>query len=384
MSPDHHEARPGVNIRSDLHGVRRTVDAPVRRSVAALLLLAATTAVAADLDAGVEAYFRGDYAAALREFRPLAEQGDAGAQFGLGVMYAGGEGVAEDDRQAVFWYHQAAEQGHAAARYSLGLMYYNGEGVPEDHRQAVLWFRQAAEQGYAAAQHGLGLMYYNGEGVSEDHRQAVFWYQQAAEQGHDGAQLNLGYMYAKAEGVPEDDRQAVFWYRQAAEQGHAVAQYNLGVKYTHGEGVSEDDIRAYAWLNLAAARGHNGAKQDLSLVRQDMAPAQIAEAQKLSRELVARIEDGYDGSLPSPVPTDPALPFGPSRETVLRVQTYLAVLGYDPGPLDGQPGERTRAAIRRFQRDLELTPNGRISDELLALLLLAAAARQEEPAEARE
>jgi TPR repeat protein len=61
-------------------------------------------------------------------------------------MYRNGEGVPEDDKQAVKWYRLAAEQGHASAQYNLGFMYSNGEGVPEDDKQAVKWYRLASEQ----------------------------------------------------------------------------------------------------------------------------------------------------------------------------------------------------------------------------------------------
>ena len=99
----------------DLPGTRRTSVAAIRGIAAALLLLVATSVAAADVDAGIRAYDRGDYANAFREFRTLAEQGHAGAQGALGHMYYYGEGVPQDDRQAVFWYRKAAEQGHAIA-----------------------------------------------------------------------------------------------------------------------------------------------------------------------------------------------------------------------------------------------------------------------------
>ena len=92
----------------------------MRRIVPAVLLLAASSSVVADFSAGVEAYLRGDYAVALREFRPPAEQGEAAAQFALGLMYDNGRGVPEDDRQAVLWYRKAAEQGDARAQFNLG------------------------------------------------------------------------------------------------------------------------------------------------------------------------------------------------------------------------------------------------------------------------
>ena len=112
-----------------------------------------------------------------------------------------------------------------------------------------------------------------------------------------------------------------------------------------------------------------------------MTPAQIADAQKLSRELAARIAEGHSEPALAPITGDPVRPPDPSRDTVRQAQTYLALLGYDPGPVDGQPGRRTTAAVRRFQQDLGMTSTGRISEELLALLKEAAAARQKEPAE---
>ncbi len=88
-------------------------------------------------------------------------------------MYATGQGVPEDDAEAVRWYRLGTEQGNAAAQLNLGLMYDNGEGVPEDDAEAVRWFRLAAEQGYAAAQLNLGVMYDDGEGVPKDDAEAV-------------------------------------------------------------------------------------------------------------------------------------------------------------------------------------------------------------------
>jgi TPR repeat protein len=106
----------------------------------------------ADFDAGVAAHNKSDYATALREFRPLAEKGNAIAQLALGLMYDNGEGVPENDAEAVKWYRLGAEQGYARAQSNLGLMYAKGRGVPENDAEAVKWYRKAAEQGDASAQ----------------------------------------------------------------------------------------------------------------------------------------------------------------------------------------------------------------------------------------
>ena len=132
----------------------------MRHAIIAVLLLAALCgpAVAGPFEDAVSALERGDYATALREFRVLAEQGLADAQYNLGVMYAKGEGVPHDYAEAGKWFRMAAEQADADAQYILGVMYYNGQGVPQDYAEAVKWFRMAAEQGHAGAQNNLGFI----------------------------------------------------------------------------------------------------------------------------------------------------------------------------------------------------------------------------------
>ena len=111
----------------------------------ALTLLVSLPSWSADFDAnydanydkGMAAYERGDYVAALREWTPLAEQGDAIAQFSLGVMYERGEGAQQDYGQAVEWYRRAAEQGDAITQFNLGVMYEKGQGIGQDFGQAV-------------------------------------------------------------------------------------------------------------------------------------------------------------------------------------------------------------------------------------------------------
>ncbi len=91
-------------------------------------------------------------------------------------------------------------------------------------------------------------------------------------------------MYRIGDGVPKDAVQALSWYRKAAEQGDASAQSSLGAMYIIGEGVPKDFVTAYMWRNLAAAQGHEIAKKARDTLESSMTPAQIAEAQKLSRE----------------------------------------------------------------------------------------------------
>lgn len=143
----------------------------------------------ADFQAGMTAHDREDYATALREWQPLAEQGDALAQYHVGLLYHKGRGVPQDDVQARKWYANAAAQGQAKAQFSLGTLYFNGEGGPKDYQQALRWFRLLANQGEALAQTKLGIMYDDGEGVPKDKVQAYTWISLAATNGDKSAPM---------------------------------------------------------------------------------------------------------------------------------------------------------------------------------------------------
>ena len=155
--------------------------------VCILFVLFGTQMSAQEIDKGYEAYNDGDYATALKEWKPIAEQGYAFAQYNLGIMYEYGNGVPKDYAEAVKWYRLSAEQGYAIGQYSLGLMYSDGYGVLKDKAEAVKWWRLSAEQGYAYAQGMLGIMYELGEGVLKDNIIAHMWYNIASGNGHKSA-----------------------------------------------------------------------------------------------------------------------------------------------------------------------------------------------------
>jgi uncharacterized protein len=235
-------------------------------------------------DPWIAAMNRRDYAAALRLIRPLANQGEASGQNTLGVMYFYGDGVPQDYAEAVKWYRKAADQGEAGAQSNLAGMYEDGDGVPQNYAEALKWYRLAADQGNAVAQSNLGLMYSNGNGVAQNNAEAVKWYRLAADQGEASGQNRLGVMYFYGNGVPQNYVEAAKWYRLAADQGDATAQSNLGLIYYNGNGVPQDYVRAHMWFNLSAAQGEQDAIKYRDDVTLKMAPAQLAEAQKLARE----------------------------------------------------------------------------------------------------
>ena len=123
-----------------------------------LVVACATGAAAGPREDAESAYQRGDYALAARLIHSLAEQGNATAQFNLGVLYANGQGVPQDYQEALKWYRKASEQGDAGAQNNLGVMYDKGHGVLQDYAEARKWYRKAAEQGHAGARFNLGVM----------------------------------------------------------------------------------------------------------------------------------------------------------------------------------------------------------------------------------
>ena len=119
--------------------------------LATVLSLAFTQVTAQDFNKGMEAAQAGDFATALKEWQPLAEQGNANAQNNLGLMYVNGQGVLQDYAEAVKWYRLSAEQGNADAQRNLGSMYEYGDGVLQDNVTAHMWYNIASANGHETA-----------------------------------------------------------------------------------------------------------------------------------------------------------------------------------------------------------------------------------------
>lgn len=215
----------------------------------ALLVLASAlccNVAIAGLNEGLDALRKNDFATAVKELRPLAERGDAEAQYRVGLMYEFGKGYPQDKPQAVAWFKKAAAQNHAAAQTELGIIYATGDGVAQDNKQAVQWFQMAAPQGNVAAQYNLGLLYAKGQGVKLDNAQAIAWWRKAAAQGMSIAQFKLGVAYENGEGVPKDAQLAFINYAIAARSGNKeYAEYR--------DDIEKQLTAAQAKSGLAAA-----------------------------------------------------------------------------------------------------------------------------------
>ena len=238
--------------------------------VAALLWIMATPAQAG-FDEGVAAYERDDYAAALREFLPLARRGHRLAQFNVGLMYQHGLGVEPNLTEAVKWYGQAAENGDAQAQRTIGDLHIDGIWGQVDHAAAAQWYEMAAAQGDAEAQRKLGALYLHGRGVAQDRDAAVTWLRRAAAQGDDEARNMLDDAAVEPEGSgrtasressPDKGVTSV----ASCEGGFPDAPYDINVKIEFPE-VPIDHSRSIKQLSSLHGRANS---RILGLMKPDL------------------------------------------------------------------------------------------------------------------
>jgi tetratricopeptide (TPR) repeat protein len=166
--------------------------------------------------AGIDAWQRADYLSATRIWRPLAEAGDANAQFNLGQAYRLGRGVQLDLNAAKTWFERAADSGHVDAQTTLGLLYYqNGE-----REQGLKWLKRAADQGEARALLVYGTALFNGDGVAQDRVLGYAYVNRAASEGLAPAQDTLDQL---DELLPLTDRQRGLALARSIPTGSPVA-----------------------------------------------------------------------------------------------------------------------------------------------------------------
>jgi uncharacterized protein len=168
--------------------------------VAALAAFAAAPASAQNVKAGIEAWQRADYSAAVAIWKPLAAAGDSDAQFNLGQAYRLGRGVPLDLGAAQMWFQRAANSGHLDAETTLGLLLFeNGS-----HTEGLKWLRRAADQGEPRALLVYGTALYNGDGVPQDKELGYAFISRAAGQGLAAAKDTLAQLDQM---MPADQRQ---------------------------------------------------------------------------------------------------------------------------------------------------------------------------------
>jgi uncharacterized protein len=156
---------------------------PVKSTAPAGAPVAVPAADAATKATAIAAYDAKNYREALRLFQPLAEKGDAEAQYYVGRMYEKGQGVSKDQEQVVKWYTLAAQNGHAGAQYRLAVGHaYGFAGLERDEQEAGMWLQRSAEGGHKKAQKYLGRAYADGRfGLRRDPVKAEYWTKKSEE-----------------------------------------------------------------------------------------------------------------------------------------------------------------------------------------------------------
>ncbi len=266
-----------------------------------------------------------DFAASRNWLERAGQSGSDLAYLDLGLQYLDGKGVDKDSKKAFFYVLKSAQAGSPKGQLKAARMYANGWGIEEDQEAALQWYHRAAENGNAAAMRSLGLQYDVGGIVKEDMVQAAHWYEKAANAGNLDATADLGEIYQNGEaGRKKNMAEALRLYRVAADRGNAHGLYHLGRLYEWGDGVVQDRDEAIRLYRLAA-----------------------------TKSVVARISLKAMG-----------VPLYDSME----IQNLLSKLGFDPGPVDGAIGAKTREAIVDFQRTFGMVGAGEPSIELVKAL----------------
>jgi uncharacterized protein len=156
--------------------------------------------------------------------------------------------------------YSEAKNGNATAQYILGLKLLQGDGIAPNSVQAVTWFRQAADARNANAQFQLGVAYMRGQGIAQDYVQAYTW-------------LTL---------VAKSDTRAQAYLRQLTpklkEPEIARVRWNLAEMYRRGIGVHADEVTAYTWYVLAEAAGETRSAQAKVELASQMNPREVADA----------------------------------------------------------------------------------------------------------
>jgi uncharacterized protein len=290
--------------------------------IAVFALLATLGVAQAGVEDGEHAFQRRDFRSALTILAPLAEAGDATAQYYVGAMYFAGLGVVKDQAKGVELVTRAADQGSARAKAFLGALYLQGRGVEKDEAKGGALIREAADAGIASAQLNMGVLLERGRGgFAKDEATAFLWLKAAADQHYVRSYALVGSAYDRGLGVERDPAQAVAWWQKGAEAGDRASRYHLaraylegkgglgrdvkaaiellaqsanqrfapaqamlGAVYEKGIGVPVDYVLAHMWFNLARAQGLTAARKKMDALEEKMTPEQIADAQRRARE----------------------------------------------------------------------------------------------------
>ncbi|MBP7063136.1 tetratricopeptide repeat protein [Ferrovibrio sp.] len=202
----------------------------------------------------------------LEDLIRAANNGDAEAQYRLGVLGLVGKLGPTGRKKCRLLLSAAAMQNHPGACFVLGMLYQHGALIPQDRKKAVHLFQRAAGTGHARAQNALAQLMLIGNGVARDRESAITWFETAAAQGLPEAKANLGALYIHDGDAVAERERGMALMMDAAENGIADAQHFLGQHYHNDARVPQDFKAACKWYNMAADRGLATSQYNLALL----------------------------------------------------------------------------------------------------------------------
>lgn len=203
-----------------------------------------------------------DFVESIKWHQPGADAGYAAMQFLIGARYQKGNGVAQNDPEAMKWYELSAAQGHPGAINNVGWMHGNGRagaGEANDEKASEMYLK-AAERGNSVSQNNIAMRLFSGDGVEQDKKKAFYWHKRSAENDNGRGQYFLALRFDTGQGTEPDLKQAVHWYERAAENDHRAeydsaqggyaygAQMKLSDIYREGRGAKRDLAKALYWM----------------------------------------------------------------------------------------------------------------------------------------
>jgi TPR repeat protein len=291
----------------------------------------------------------------VSRLRVDAERGSIKQEVELGAAYFAGRGVAQDEKQAAYWYEKAANAGDPGAQLEIGYLYQMGIGVRRDPATAVRWYERAASSGLVTAKVNLGVAYLLGDGAKQDPSFAEGLFHQAYSRGSGTAASYLGEMYFYGKGVARDEAAGEHWFEAGIKLHDPRAELQLGNVLWHRQKNPEEANKALKLLREAAGSGMVAAKHQLAIVlvkhpelaaSREEAPALLKEASdsgewRSSVALGLLSRDGMAG-----VPADQKTAYYHYRQAALQGgEEAIKVVGNDLDAISGRLGPEQTAAI---------------------------------------
>ena len=286
---------------------------------------------------------------AFELYMKAAEQGNCIAEYRVGMLYFGGDGVEQDYEKGVKYFARSAEQGYSEAEFIMGMCYMNGVSVEKDNVKSFEWYLKAAKQGQVDAEYCVGICFSEGIGVEEDTKKAFEWFKMAAEHGNNDAEYMVGLFYDKGIGVEEDKEKGIEWYMKAAQHGNSEAAYEVGFHYMLGSG-GYNAVKSIEWIMKSADGGYRVAKYAVGLLYQ--------------KGIVVEKDDLKAEKMFTAAEQDEITPEEKRKaELLARGIAIAAKKSLAPLDIDSELNDNNEKALQTVEKDSESNNIGRLTNE---------------------